>query len=34
MTKADGNTVPVKLDASFNVTATLSGFGAGCPGRP
>ena len=34
MTKADGSTVTVKLDASFNVTATQSGFGAGGPGHP
>lgn len=27
--KADGSTVTVKLDASFNVTATQDGFGAG-----
>ena len=34
MTKADGSAVTVKLDASFNVTATLPGFGGGGPGRP
>jgi hypothetical protein len=34
MTKADGSAVTVKLDASFNVTATLSGFGGGGPDRP
>lgn len=33
ITKADGTTVTVKLDASFNVTATESGFGSG-PGHP
>jgi hypothetical protein len=33
VTKADGTTVTVKLDASFNVTATQSGFGSG-PGHP
>jgi hypothetical protein len=34
MTKADGSTVTVKLDASFNVTATQPGFGSGGPGHP
>ena len=34
ITKADGSTVTVKLDASFNVTATQPGFGAGGPGHP
>ncbi|HET6172809.1 MAG TPA: PepSY domain-containing protein [Gaiellales bacterium] len=34
VTKADGSTVTVKLDASFNVTATQSGFGSGGPGHP
>jgi hypothetical protein len=33
ITKADGTTVTVKLDAAFNVTATQSGFGSG-PGHP
>ena len=33
ITKADGTTVTVKLDAAFNVTATQSGFGAG-PAHP
>jgi hypothetical protein len=28
MTKADGTSVTVKLDASFNVTATQAGFGS------
>jgi hypothetical protein len=34
ITKADGTTVTVKLDASFNVTATQSGFGSGGPAHP
>jgi hypothetical protein len=34
ITKADGTTVTVKLDASFNVTATQSGFGSGAPAHP
>jgi uncharacterized membrane protein YkoI len=33
ITKADGTTVTVKLDAAFNVTATESGFGSG-PAHP
>jgi hypothetical protein len=33
ITKADGSTVTVKLDASFNLTATQSGFGRG-PAQP
>ena len=33
VTKADGTTVTVKLDAAFNVTATESGFGSG-PAQP
>ena len=33
ITKADGSTVTVKLDAAFNVTATQSGFGSG-PAQP
>ena len=33
ITRADGTTVTVKLDAAFNVTATQSGFGAG-PAHP
>jgi hypothetical protein len=33
ITKADGTTVTVKLDAAFKVTATQSGFGAG-PAHP
>jgi hypothetical protein len=33
ITKADGTTVTVKLDAAFNVTATESGFGSG-PAQP
>jgi hypothetical protein len=33
ITKTDGTTVTVKLDAAFNVTATESGFGAG-PAHP
>jgi hypothetical protein len=32
--KADGSFVTVKLDKSFHVTATQSGFGAGGPGGP
>jgi hypothetical protein len=31
MQKADGSFVTVKLDKSFNVTDTISGFGAGAP---
>jgi hypothetical protein len=34
ITKADGTTVTVKLDASFNVTATQPGFGSGGPAHP
>jgi hypothetical protein len=33
VTKADGTTVTVKLDSSFNVTATQSGYGSG-PAQP
>jgi uncharacterized protein (DUF2147 family) len=33
VTKADGTTVTVKLDAAFTVTATQSGFGSG-PAQP
>jgi hypothetical protein len=33
ITKADGTTVTVKLDAAFNVSATQSGFGSG-PAQP
>jgi hypothetical protein len=32
LTKADGSEVTVKLDSSFKVTATESGFGSG-PGH-
>ena len=32
--KSDGTDVTVKVDASFKVTATQSGFGAGPGGRP
>lgn len=33
MTKSDGSQVTIKLDASFNVTATEDGMGAGGPAR-
>lgn len=32
--KADGSDVTVKLDANFNVTDTVDGFGGGGPGAP
>jgi uncharacterized membrane protein YkoI len=32
MTKADGTPITVKFDASYNVTGTESGMGAGGPG--
>ncbi|MFL5798639.1 MAG: PepSY domain-containing protein [Actinomycetota bacterium] len=32
--KADGSIVTVKVDASFHVTSTDSGFGGGGPGAP
>jgi hypothetical protein len=34
VTKTDGTQVTVKVDASFKVTATEQGFGAGPGGRP
>ena len=32
--KADGTVVTVKVDSSFKVTDTITGFGAGGPGGP
>ena len=32
--KSDGTTVTVKVDSSFKVTDTISGFGAGGPHGP